>query len=174
MLGLGLVGVAVALGWLGWYGRAEAALATWLVIGVLIVVIGGLGILDLVAVFGAGPSWIEIGELGVRSNLVTPPWWSWTDVGRATVTVRVRRESQIVAILAGTVPTPAWVRSEVRIRIDLEPSPDTPRRPARIRVTEPFISDGEDIAIVRDLDAALRWYAGARYAGVTKDVRTRP
>lgn len=174
VLGLGMVGFAAALGWLGWYGRAQATLATWLVLGGLIIMIGGLGVLSLVSIAVKGPSRIEIGEVGITSNRLAPTLWTWSDVGRVTIRVTVRRESQIGTMLTGSLPMPRWLRSHVRIRLELQPSPETSRRPARIHVVEPFVSDGEDVAIVRDLDAALRCYAKARYAGVHEDIRTRP
>ncbi len=140
----------------------------WLAFGLLavfVVFFGGLGLSAIIGTVRGGRAEITVGPDGIVSNRLAPAAWAWSDLEHVAVEVSLRRE------LFVTTLEPKRLRTRATIAIVLQPAASGVRRmPARIRVPAPTFTTGENIPIVRDLDAALRAFGGLRYAGVREQL----
>lgn len=179
VVGAGMLIVGVALAALGAV-KLDTLRDDWfagVVLVVLVVVIGGLGLAALVGSTRAGRPEIRVGPDGIVSNRLSPQAWAWTDLERVAVHVALRRESLVTTL------EPKALRTRVRITIEVQPTsyalarvPGQVRARAaardafafQIRVMEPTLTTGENIPVVRDLDAAFRTYGARVYAGVSE------
>ncbi|WP_370614426.1 hypothetical protein [Mumia sp. Pv 4-285] len=135
------------------------------VLVVLVVFLGGLGLAAIAGTLRGGRAEIAIGPHGITSNRLSPDSWVWGDLYRVSIDVALRREAFVTTL------EPKILRTRATIEIVLQPTATVGRSPARIRVVAPTFTTGENIPIVRDLDAALRAYGGLRYAGVSEQLR---
>jgi len=163
-VGGGMLAVAVALAVLGVVQRNTLAEepVTFVVLTVLVVFLGGLGSAAVAGVLRAGRSSIVVSPDGVTSNRLSPASWSWSDLESVTVQVTLRRG------LLVTSPGPKTLRTDAKIVLLIQPRGRSADDAFRIRVLAPTFTSGENIPIVRDLDAAFRAYGGPRYAGVSE------
>lgn len=125
---------------------------------------------------------------GITATHVSPQSWAWPELEQVAVEVLLRREVLELA--------PRSLRTTVWIHVLLRPTPEatahraaagtlpaSPRwrpqdsatgYPYLIRLTAPIFTAGDNLPIVRDVDAALRHYAGSRYVGVQEKKRYTP
>ena len=135
---------------------------TFVVLTVLVVFLGGLGAAAVAGVLRAGRSSIAVGPDGITSNRLSPASWPWSHLESVAVQVTLRRG------LLVTSPGPKTLRTDAKIVILIQPRGRSADDAFRIRVLAPTFTSGENIPIVRDLDAAFRAYGGPRYAGVSE------
>ncbi|MGH1564688.1 hypothetical protein [Mumia sp. DW29H23] len=165
-IGAGMLTVAVGLAGAGVVQRhtLEGEWLTVVVLVALVVFLGGLGLAAVLGSVRGGRAEITIGPEGITSNRLSPASWAWRDLEHVEVEVALRRE------LFVTTLEPKSLRTRATIAIVLRPTAPARREPARIRVLAPAFTSGENIPIVRDLDAALRAYGGQRFLGVREQL----